>query len=160
MFNRQQLNKLYQYSFVLTSDEQEAYDLLHTSIEKFLNIDISKVQDTQAYVKKIIRNQYIDQCKKQSRYIEEEFDESVTYVDLDVNSLEKIAASRQQIDLVWRKLTASEREIVYFWAVEGYTTSELAKLLDISRGTLLSKIFRLRKRLEQEFKELSWDEVI
>jgi len=44
---------------------------------------------------------------------------------------------------------------MYFWAVEGYTTDELAEFLDISRGTLLSKIHRLRKRLEYHLDESS-----
>ena len=38
---------------------------------------------------------------------------------------------------------------MYLWAVEGYSTSELAEFLEMPRGTLLSKIHRLRIRVER-----------
>ena len=75
----------------------------------------------------------------------------MSYIDSDTDLLEKIVATQQQVELVWRHLTVSEREIMYLWAIEGYTTTELAELLDMSRGTLLSKIHRLRTRLEHHF---------
>ncbi len=160
MFNNEQLNALYRYCFSLTADEHESYDLLQSSLEKFLKADLDAVDNNNAYMKRIIRNQYIDECRKKSKIDEEEFDETVTYVDMDTDALEKIVASQYQVEAVWRKLTSSEREIMYLWAVEGYTTNELAEFLDMSRGTLLSKIHRLRKRLEQQFDESSREGVL
>ncbi|MDW3096427.1 MAG: sigma-70 family RNA polymerase sigma factor [Gammaproteobacteria bacterium] len=153
MFNADQLNSLYRYCFSLTGEEHESYDLLQTGIEKFLNIDNGKVENKSAYIKRIIRNHYIDECRKRSKVDEEQFDETVTYVDMNTDSLEKIVASQYQLEAVWQQLTVSEREIMYFWAVEGYTTDELADFLELPRGTLLSKIHRLRKRLEKQFDE-------
>ena len=153
MFSADQLNNFYRYCFSLTGEEHEAYDLLQSSIEKFLNIDANNIENKSAYIKKIIRNHYIDECRKRSKIDEEQYDETVTYVDMNTDSLEKIIASQYQVEEVWRQLTVSEREIMYFWAVEGYTTDELAKFLGLPRGTLLSKIHRLRKRLEKQFNE-------
>lgn len=160
MFDRELLDSLYRYCFTLVADENEAYDLLQSSIEKYLKVDAGEIENKRAYMKRIIRNQYIDECRKRAKVTEEEFDESVTYVDINTNSLEKIVATQYQVEAVWRKLNASEREIMYFWAVEGYTTNELAEFLDMSRGTLLSKIHRLRKRLEKNFDESCREGVI
>ena len=155
MFDAKQLNNLYRYCFSLTGEEHESYDLLQSSIEKFLKVDVDGVDNKPAYIKRIIRNHYIDECRKNSKIEEEQYDETVTYVDMNTNTLEKIVASQYQVEAVWQQLTVSEREIMYFWAVEGYTTDELAEFLEIPRGTLLSKIHRLRKRLEQHFDQSS-----
>jgi len=155
MFSSEQLNSLYRYCFSLTANETQAYDLLQASLEKFLKANTSNIENRLAYAKRVIRNQYIDECRKLSKYQHEEFDDTITYLDMDTDSLEKIIATQYEVQQVWQKLTASEREIMYFWAVEGYTTDELAEFLDISRGTLLSKIHRLRKRLEYHLDESS-----
>ncbi len=157
MFDAKQLNSLYRYCFTLTGEEHESYDLLQSSVEKFLKADSASINNKPAYIKKIIRNHYIDECRKNSKIEEEQYDETVTYVDMNTNSLEKIVASQYQVEAVWEKLTVSEREIMYFWGVEGYTTDELAEYLEIPRGSLLSKIHRLRKRLELQFDESSRD---
>ena len=148
MFSHDDLNSLYRYCISLVGDETQAYDLLQASLEKFLKSNVSNLSNTLAYMKKVIRNQHIDECRKNSKYEQEEYDDTVMYLNTDIRCLENIVASEYQVQAIWQKLTSSEREIMYFWAIEGYSTSELAELLDVSRGTLLSKIHRLKKRLE------------
>lgn len=157
MFDAKKLNELYRYCFSLTGIEHESYDLLQSGIEKYLKTTDENIANKTAYIKRIIRNCYIDQCRKNSRIEEEQFDEAVTYMDMNTDSLEKIIASQYQVEAIWQQLTSSEREIMYFWAVEGYATDELAAFLEIPRGTLLSKIHRLRKRLELQFGEPNKD---
>ena len=158
--DRNLLNELFRYCFALTGNESDAYDLLQTSIEKYLRKAIMSVKNEAAYLKRIIRNQYIDEYRKQIRVDIEQFDEVVTHVDMDTRSLEQIVASQRQIESIWQQLSDDEREILYFWAVEGYSTSELASFLDVPRGTLLSKIHRLRIRLEESFDESAREDVI
>ena len=160
MINRDLLNNLYRYCFTLAGNESDAYDLLQASVEKYLKKSAESVKNENAYIKRIIRNQYIDEYRKQSRVDEEPFDDTVTYIDMDTKPLEQIVASQQQVESVWQQLTSNEREIMYFWAVEGYSTSELAELLGVPRGTLLSKIHRLRARLETSFSESSREGII
>ena len=142
------------------ADEHKAYDLLQSSLEKLLKIESSAIENKQAYIRKTIRNQFIDIVRKQAKYNEEEFDEAVTYVDMDINSLENLVADKLDVEAIWQKLTPSEREIMYLWAVEGYTTNELSEMIGISRGTLLSKIYRLRKRLENDIGRFDRNDVI
>lgn len=143
------LNELYRYSFALTGNENDAYDLLQSSIEKHLSSNSRKISNESSYLKKIIKNKYIDSYRRTQRYSHEAFDEVVTQVDLDTKPLEQIIVSQDQLEYLWHKLKDDERELLYFWAVEGFSTSELSHHLGIPRGTLLSKIHRLRSRLEQ-----------
>ena len=147
--DRELLNQLYRYCYSLVGNESDAYDLLHSAIEKYLRISPNTVQNKKAYLKKIIKNQFIDQFRKQRNINEEPFDEAVTYIDVDIESFENIQASRIELENIWSLLSADEREILYLWAVEGYSMTELSGYLQIPRGTLLSKVHRLRKRLEQ-----------
>ena len=154
------LNNLYGYCFALAGNETEAYDLLQSSVEKYLQTDTESIRNEKAFIKKIIRNHYIDEYRKQSRVSLEQFDEAVTYVDMNTKPMERMIASQLQVESVWQELSSSEREILYFWAVEGYSTSELAAFLQIPRGTLLSKIHRLRIRLEEKFDDTVREDVV
>ena len=160
ILDRNTLNNLYRYCFALAGNESDAYDLLQSSVEKYLRTETESISNEIAFIKKIIRNHYIDEYRKQSRVNMERFDEAVTYVDMDTKPMEQILASQLQVDGVWQELSSSEREILYFWAVEGYSTSELAEFLQVPRGTLLSKIHRLRIRLEEMFDDTYREDVV
>ena len=151
MFSRHDLNQLYRYSLSLIGNEQDAYDLLHASIEKYLKYNNAEIRNPIAYMKRIIRNQFIDTCRRRERVDEEVYDETVLYMNMDIESLDITVGNKLQMSEIWKSLNSSEREIMYLWAVEGYTTSELAEYLEVSRGTLLSKIHRLRKRITANY---------
>jgi RNA polymerase sigma-70 factor (ECF subfamily) len=52
-------------------------------------------------------------------------------------------------------MTTAEREILFLWAVEGYSTDEVARHLDRPRGSVLSIIHRMRKRLTSDDRQPS-----
>ena len=74
-------------------------------------------------------------------------DEELIELDTDNLLLEEMLITSSELDAVWLKMDPMEREILFLWAVEGYSTSQIADQLEISRGTILSRIHRLRKRL-------------
>lgn len=45
---------------------------------------------------------------------------------------------------VLQYLKPDEREIFYFWAIEGMSTAQVAEQLETPKGTILSKIYRMR----------------
>ena len=53
------------------------------------------------------------------------------------------------------ELAPLDRDILYHWAVLGYSTDETCAQLDLPRGTLLSRIHRLRKTLQQQHPQLA-----
>lgn len=60
MFNKDELNKLYQYALSLTRQEDTAYDLVQSALEKSLRKIPQPIDKPQAYLKVIIRNLFFD----------------------------------------------------------------------------------------------------
>jgi len=149
MFEQDDLNKLYRFCYSLTLDETAAYDLLQNSLEKFLKNNSEK-QHKLAFMYQIIRHQFIDEYRKQSKQKSEPFEEQ-EYIDFDVKTLESIHIDEDLIEQVLDYLDPLEREIIFYWAIEGYTTQQIADMLSMPKGTVLSKIHRMRQRIKQQF---------
>lgn len=147
-FDRPRLNRLYQYCFALTRHEQDAYDLLQSAIEKRLKQPSLHNDINDAYLYRIIRNAFIDQYRRQQRFKHEAFEEDQYGVDFDIATLESVSINRQHVNRLMAEISTTEREILFLWAVEEYSTQEVADLMNIPRGTVLSRIFRLRKKLQ------------
>jgi RNA polymerase sigma-70 factor (ECF subfamily) len=160
MLNKQQLNKLYQYSYSLTTNSDDAYDLLQTGLEKYLRKNTNNITNEMAYIRQIIRNQFIDQQRRKKCITFEsiEADKYQTTLAIDTSSLEQIVIVEEQAKMVWELLSTSEREIIYLWAIEGYTAKQISDETRVPRGTILSRIHRLKHRIGNQFKQLKGDE--
>ena len=152
MFDKSELNSFYRYCFILVDNEADAYDLLQTALEKYLRFPHRVDSARKSYMRKIIRNQFIDQYRNNHKFEIEEFDENnVTNINDELTSLESIMIKNEEAEAIWKLLDASEREIMYLWAIQGLTTLEVAQYLDIPKGTIVSKVSRLRKRVINHF---------
>ena len=149
VLDRESLQKLHRYAYSLTANEADAYDLLQSAIETSLNRPANSMNKTIAYVRMIIKNRFIDDYRhKQSFPIEDINDHSP--VSLVESSLEDVVIASHDLGVLWKTLEPVDREVLFFWAVEGFSMGEIADKMEISRGTLLSRIHRLRKRLMAE----------
>ncbi len=146
-FNRDELNKLYRYGYTLCANQDDAYDLLQYALEKFLYKPVG-YSDTSnlSYVRKIMKNRFIDDYRKAIRFPEEEYGDSL--VAIDETTLEDVVVAQHDLEIIWKELNAVERELLYYWAIEGMTAQEIANKIDVPRGTVLSRLYRLRKRFE------------
>ena len=148
MFDKKELNEFYRYCVVLIKNEDDAYDLLQTALEKYLRSNIKSISSKKSYMKTIIRNQFIDQYRSTKNFESEIFDEdNITHISDGISSLEKMTIDKEEADNIWKLLSSSEREIMYLWAIQGYSTSEVANYLNTPKGTIVSKISRLRKKV-------------
>lgn len=156
MFTKNQLNQLYQYGYSLTLDSDDAYDLVQTGIEKYLVKKIN-VKNKVAYIRRIMRNQFIDQQRRKKIIPFESLDDNNNdkTLAIDTTSLEEIIISQNEIDCIWSMLTISEREIVYLWALQGFTAKQISDETGVPRGTILSKIHRLREKIIHKFDKLN-----
>ena len=148
--DRDDLNALYQYAIVLCQDESQAQDLLQSGVESYLvecqkNTRISEVRH---FIRRVIRNRFIDTYRQQQRWSLARYEEEAAY-DISPMDLEQATVDQQALERAWSSLAAEDRDILYHWAVLGYSTDEACQLLDIPRGTFLSRIHRLRKKLQQ-----------
>jgi len=151
MIDKNLLNQLYRYAISLSNNEDQAYDLLQASIEKYLKVDTSNIEVPVAYLKRIIRNEFIDQTRKNrfqydvdSEIIDRINDENA----LEETTLEDVFVQQEEAEALLGTMSPEERELLYLWAVEEYTFEEIAQMKQIPRGTLLSKLHRLKKRIQ------------
>ena len=150
IFNRPVLQRLYRYGCSLCKNQDDAYDLLQYALEKFLQSPARhKHASDIAYVRTIMRNRFIDEYRRSNRFPEESYDDEST-IAIDTSSLEDIVIAQADLEIVWALLDPFEREILYYWAVEEMTAQEISSQIDVPRGTVLSRIYRVRKKIETE----------
>lgn len=145
-----QLQQLFQYAMVLSQHRDDAYDLLQSAIESYLvtvKRGSTQIDCAEAYVRTLIRNRYIDHYRYRQRWTSESFEELAIY-DISPVDLEKVVIDSSELQSLWSQLSVEDRDILYHWAVLGYSTDEACALLDMPRGTFLSRIHRLRKRCQ------------
>ncbi len=144
------LNRMYRYCCALTGNESTAYDLLQDGVERYLRRDarMGEPDRPEAMLRRMLRNRFIDTRRTDhSDRVEAYDDQRLDALSLGFRGLEDLLILRQDLDQLWRRLTPLERELLHLWAVEGHTAQEVAELLDEPRGTVLSRIHRLRRRL-------------
>lgn len=141
------LNRLYRYAWNLTSSREDAYDLVHSVMERWLRHGPRAPQDRMAYLIRAVRNQFIDDYRSRQRLHWEPLSDEVASIADDLRSLDELVVARDALSRTWAKLSLPERELLYLWAVEGYTFAELAALTDTPRGTLLARLHRLKARI-------------
>jgi len=154
MFNKSELDTLYHYSLALCHDADEAYDLLYSNIEKFITPSKNNplVDNKMAFMKRCIRNSYFDiQRHKKVRLIKSDALQNEHQVlQQQLESLEEGMIKQQEVDSLLADLKSDERELLYLWAVEGYTAQEIADLQGGGRGTWLSRIHRIKTKLRNK----------
>jgi RNA polymerase sigma-70 factor (ECF subfamily) len=150
MFSKKELNTFYRYCISLTGDPHSAGDLLQCCLEKYVRRDPSGVEDVKAYFRRMIRNQFIDDRRKEGNKQLDELDEEHTVIPLDPRSLDDIIVEREMVEIILSSLTPHEREILYLWAVEGFTVQDISNDLGIPKGTLLSRLHRLKVKVKKK----------
>ena len=158
MFNPQDLNSLLKYCQTLNQDKDDAYDLLYSSIEKYLRkppkCDAAKF----GYIRKIIKNQWIDGLRRFEPDLESitpENQECIGYLINDGNPVEKQLIQQTTLAIVWQSLSFKEKLIIYKWVIDRRTIDEIAEAIQCPRNTIISKIYRMRKRVQKQFHDLN-----
>ena len=151
MYDRDTLNRLYRYCRAFCDQESDAFDLLQTALERCVKTPPRDPTAKVAYAMRAIRNTFIDQLRSNARASFEPFEENSVTLEFDLASLEDTILDRDELEQAWSEMTLIEREILYLWAVEGYSTTEVATHLEKPRNTVLSIIHRMRQRLRRRF---------
>ena len=142
------LQRAYRYAMSLSNNHDLAKDVVHSAYVKMLEKNVVHVNNPQHYFLRCIRNLFIDQKRVDNRWsIVDEEDGCDHTVDITIDSLELMVINQNLLKILWAEFSPTERELLYLWAIEEYTIKEISELTDIPRGTLLSKIHRIRKKV-------------
>ena len=148
MLDRPTLQRLFRYGFSLTRNEDAAYDLLQDALEISLRKAPTNDNATISYVQRIMRNRFIDQYRRDQRHPTVSFDDHDKQpVVIDPRVLEDMVIAEHEVESIMAMLEPLERELLFLWAAEGCTAQEIAERTDSSRGTVLSRIHRLRQKI-------------
>lgn len=148
MIDADLLNRLYRYGLALVRNPDHAQDLLQGALLRYLEQPAGAVEGAAAYLRLSMRNAAIDRLRGEQRWgwqpVE---DERLESIEDAADGLDQMLITRAEVDRIWRLLSAPEREVLFLWAMEGYTIDEIARDTGIARGTLLSRLHRLRQRI-------------
>lgn len=148
MFTQSQLHSLYRYCYSLCHHSDDAYDLLQSALEKYLNVDAIKISNAEAYVRGCARNLFIDECRHKKIVLLESIEDQHEIVAAQEN-LESLMFDEAEINYLMDALHPFEREVLFLSCVLGYSAEEISQQQDVSRNTVLSRLHRTKKKAEK-----------
>ncbi|KAK3608805.1 hypothetical protein CHS0354_006846 [Potamilus streckersoni] len=151
---KEDFKKMYNYSLSLTKNEDSAYDLLQTSLEKFYNKNGDELEYPTSYLYRIIKNQFIDEQRRKVRWKYDDIDD-VKYSNVLASSENVLQdlVTNEETELMLSYLKPEERELLYLWAVEGYTVQAISEQVNSPKGTILSRLHRIKKKIKDRMRK-------
>lgn len=167
-FNREMiphLDALYNFGLRLTSDPNDAEDLVQDTIVKayrFFN-SYEKGTNAKAWLFRILKNSYINNYRRDSKRPQQvdydevsSFYESIRAARTDTSDLEDQMyrdLMDDDINGALEDLPEDFRTVVLLCDVEGFTYEEIANMLDVPIGTIRSRLHRGRNLLKAQLLE-------
>jgi RNA polymerase sigma-70 factor (ECF subfamily) len=143
------LDRLYGYAFSLAQDTDEARDLVQDCVLKAIEASRrpSEPNACRAWLFRILRNAFIDKCRKAGREVRIDAAEDVA-ADGDAGW----RGDQRMVDVITvrlavAKLPMAHREIIGLVDFVGCSYAEAAEVLEIAEGTVMSRLARARKAL-------------
>lgn len=158
-----QLDGLSRYAYCLTRNYENARDLVQNCAVKALvarNVPVDE-RAFRAWLFKILRNVFFDNLRKQAtedKLLRELMNDSLIEGNnshgLDVYSIEQRKINILAVHEGLAKLKTSQREILVLIDMIGFSYNEVAVLLKVPVGTVMSRLSRARNALLKEIDEV------
>lgn len=159
------MDALYNFALRLTTDPNDAEDLVQDTIVKAYRFFSSyeKGTNAKAWMFRILKNSFINNYRKTSKKPSQvDYDEVSSYYEsiraerTDTSDLESLMYRElmdDDISSALQSLPEDFRTVVMLCDVEGYTYEEIANMLDVPIGTIRSRLHRGRNLLKTELVE-------
>ncbi len=144
------------FAYMLTSNRDDAYDLLQDTTIKVLDNQDKYTENTnfKGWVFAIMRNLFINNYRRSVR--------QATMVDTTDNLIHLNLSQESGLDTPEGSYTAQEIQgaidalpeefrVPFSMMVAGYKYTEIAEEMNLPLGTIKSRIFFARKRLQERF---------
>jgi RNA polymerase sigma-70 factor (ECF subfamily) len=136
----------YRYAYALQNDSGEAQGLVH---DAWLRASQSKGKTPdKALLFRCVRNIHIDQYRRSRTVRFSAVDDFGRDAGDQTGAFDVTEVPDAQLQKALMTLRENEREVLFLSIVEGYTASEIAELIDSTRGTVLSLTHRARLKLK------------
>lgn len=148
---------MFNFALQLTSDYESANDLIQETTLKVLTNEekYSAGTNFKAWVFTIMKNIFINEYRhnvRRGEVIDQSEDYMMTCQESTLQSPEG-SYTMKEISKAIDKISDDFR-IPFTMFLQGYKYSEIAKKLNITEGTIKSRVFYTRKRLQEELKDL------
>jgi len=159
------LDAIYNFALRLTTDPNDAEDLVQDTIVKAFRFFSSyeKGTNAKAWLFRILKNSYINNYRKKSKQPHQvdydevsQYYESIRSEQSETTDLEDLMYREMLDDDVTRALTQLPedfRTVVMLCDMEGFTYEEIANMLDVPIGTIRSRLHRGRNLLRVQLLE-------
>ncbi|HCL67116.1 MAG TPA: RNA polymerase sigma factor [Rhizobium sp.] len=144
------------YAFALTRDRDKAGDLIQNAIVRAMESRKVPNDDAafRAWITRIVRNLWIDDHRTQLRqdaWMSRSHPDGAD-IPSDLPS-EDLILNRMVIRQAFFALGADHRDVLALVDIAGFSYDEAAKLLDVNRGTIMSRVSRARERLLRQLSD-------
>ncbi|MDB6145012.1 MAG: hypothetical protein JWP80_4056 [Pseudomonas sp.] len=147
---RELLPRMRRFAVWLTRDPSSADDLVQSSLEKALSrwADKRPEGDLRAWLFSILYRQFVDAHRRSRRYSRmlELFTGSKE--DHYEPSVERTVVAQSTLE-AFGLLNTEQRALLLWVSVEGLSYKEVAEILDVPVGTVMSRLSRARQALRQ-----------
>ena len=151
---------LLRFAYKLTSDREEANDLLQETSLKALDNEDKYMPDTnfKGWMYTIMRNIFINNYRKSLREVDMTDSTYNLYAQTmtegeDGNRFETIYDLKELYKVI--NAVPEELKKPFLMFVAGFKYREIAEKMDLPVGTIKSRLFLIRKRLQQDLKDFS-----
>lgn len=152
-------NKLYRIAYSWCHSSALADDLTQETIYKAIKnaASLRDLGTIDTWLYRILFNCWQDYLRVKSRNVE--------FVEMQDEVQTAHAESYQQSQIVDRVRSAIEqlplplREVVTLADFAGFSYAEIAEIIDVPIGTVMSRLFRARKKLKQQLLDFGVDEL-
>ena len=165
------MDQLYSHALRLTQNASDAEDLVQETYLKGYRAFSSFEEGTnlRAWLFRILTNNFINNYRKKQRGFEEEDLDEVEdmYLYRRLGSLHSGGLGMSAEDMLFERLTADEvkdavealptqyREVVLLADVQGFSYKEIADILGVPNGTVMSRLHRGRAKLQKDLLEFA-----
>ena len=134
----------FRYAFSLSSNRQDAEDLIHDAWLRLVKRYGGSPDKPLLF--KTIRNLYIDTRRREKVRLAARDSLQYSMEDI-VEDISRDVVNSADLQQHLHRLKTHERELLFLSVVEGYTADEIALMTESVRGTVLSTLFRVKKKL-------------
>ena len=147
-------DQLYNHACWLTGDRADAEDLVQETYAKALKGFSSFAEGTnlRAWMFRILRNAFLNSrsgLRQKTEYLEDDeagADEAVAH-EVTPEALFLATESQEMIFNALERLPVAHREIVLLCDVDEMSYRQIAQVLDVAPGTVMSRLSRARRSL-------------
>ena len=151
-------DELLRFAYKLTTDREEANDLLQETSLKALDNEDKYMPDTnfKGWMYTIMRNLFINNYRKAVRdqtYVDQT--DNLFYLNQSIDLADESTESSHDLKEIRRVVNALPKEyrIPFAMYVSGFKYREIADKLGLPLGTVKSRIYFTRQKLQQELKD-------